>query len=119
MDAADGAVRRARLRRRELALDVLDGVVLQRNSRVAALLRAVVHEPLLADVEVARARAAAPVVRLAVGEVVLKAADAGVQVLHDLARAADRRRDLVEHLALRRSERLQMSRSVVDDPDRG
>ena len=79
--AADRAVRRARLRRRELAADVVDGVALERHARIAALLRAVVHQAVLADVEVARAGAAAPLVRLAVGQVVLEAANPRIEVL--------------------------------------
>ena len=56
MDAADGAVGRAPLRRDELAADVVDRVGLERDARRAALLRAVVDEALFADVEVPRAR---------------------------------------------------------------
>src|SRR5690606_16894966 len=76
--AADRAERRAGLLGVELAADVLARVLRERDARVAALLRAVVHEALLADVEVAGAGAALPVVRLAVDEVVLKPADARV-----------------------------------------
>ena len=43
---------------------------------IAALLRAVVHQALFADVQIARAGATPPVVGLAFGEVVLKAGDA-------------------------------------------
>src|SRR5690606_24885613 len=72
--AADRAVRRALLRGVELARDVFARVARERDAGRAALLRAVVHEPVLADVQVPRAGAALPVVRLALEQVVLKAA---------------------------------------------
>src|SRR3954466_8169835 len=80
VDAADGAVRRAPLRRDELAADVVGRVGLERHARCAALLRAVVDEALFADVEIPRARAAPPFVRLAVHELRLEVRDARVQV---------------------------------------
>src|SRR5215510_12337890 len=98
MDAAHRAERGARLGRGELAADVVDGVAVERHGGEAALLRAVVHEPVFADVEVARARAAPPLVRPAVRDVVLEAADPRVEVLEHLPGAADGRRDLVVHL---------------------
>src|SRR5215470_2467777 len=107
MDAADGAVRRAPLRRQKLALDVVDRVGLERHPGNAALLRAVMDEAVLADVEVARARAAPPLVRLAVGEPFLEVRNPRVEVLEDLPGPVDRGRDLVVHLPLLRAERFQ------------
>ena len=75
------------------------------------------HEAVLADVQVARARAAAPRVGVAVGEIVLEAPDPRVEILQDLARTVDRRRHVVVHLALDRTERLQPAGAVVDDAD--
>src|SRR5262249_29748487 len=115
--AADGAVRRARLRRAELAADVVDGIGFEGNGRIAPLLGAVVHQAVLADIEVTRAGPAAPFVRIAVGEVVLEAADARVEVLQHLAGTVDGGRDVVVDLALHRAERLQPAGAVVDDPD--
>src|SRR5690348_1004498 len=102
--AADRAEGGAGLRRVELAADVLDGVLLERNRRVAPLLRAVVNEAELADVEIPGAGAAAPVVRLAVRQVVLEGADAGVEILDDVLRAVDPARDIVVDGALGRAE---------------
>src|SRR5215831_3965973 len=117
MDAADGAVRRAPLGRQELALDVVDCVVLERDAGRAALLRAPVDESVLADIEIARAGTAAPLVRLAVGELFLEVRDAGVEILEDLQRAVDGRRHLVVHLAFHGTERLEQPLAVVDDAD--
>ena len=64
-------------------------------------------EPVLADVEVAAAGAAPPVVRFPVHQVVLEAADSRVEILEDLPRPADRGRHGVVHLTLRRTERLE------------
>src|ERR1700743_291940 len=78
MHAADGAVRRAGLRGKELPLHVLGSVFAQRNARKTALLRAVMHEAVFADVEVARTRPAAPVVRQALRNRLLKLIEARV-----------------------------------------
>jgi len=72
MHARDGAMWGATFFREELAPDVGNGILLQRDGGIAALLRTVVHQPVLANVEVPRSRAAAPLVRLAVGDVVLE-----------------------------------------------
>ena len=76
-------------------------------------------QPVLADVEVSRAGAALPVVRLPVGEVQLEPANAGVQVLEHLAASVNPLHHLVKHRALFRSEGLEQAGSVVDDANRG
>src|SRR5262249_50816459 len=119
MHAADRAIWRARLRCREFPPDVLDRVAFERYPWITALLRTVVDEAVLADVEVARAGAAAPLIRLAVRQVVLKAANPRIEILEDLPGPVDRRRHFVVDLALGRSERLEAPRAVVDDADRG
>src|SRR6185369_11381176 len=86
---------------------------------MAALLRTVVHQAVLADIEVARAGAAPPLVRLAIRQVVLKAANPRIEILEDLPGPVDGGRHLVVNLALDRSERLEAARPVVDDADRG
>src|SRR5437660_11770125 len=112
MDARHRAVRGAGLLCQIFAADVFDGVLLQRDPRIAALLRAVVHQPVLANVEITRARAAAPLVRLAQGDVVLERIDASeaapFEVLH-----------LMIDAALFVSERLQLAVSIVNDSDGG
>ena len=77
------------------------------------------HEAILVDVQVASASTAPPSVSLPVGQIRLETSDAGVEVLGDLPRADDLFRDLVEDLALDRPERLEPSRLIVDDTDRG
>src|SRR5262245_30030171 len=72
-------------------------------------------QAVLADIEIAGAGAAAPLVGLSVGEVVLKARDARIKVLEHLPPAPDRGRHVVVHLALDRADRLEMSRAVLDD----
>src|SRR5438067_167890 len=106
--AGDGAERRAPLLCVVLALDVGLRVVLDGDAGRAALLRAVVYEPVLADVEVARAGAAAPVVRLARGEVVLEPSQARVlRLVQSLQFVVD--------LALALGQRLQEAVPVVYD----
>ena len=65
-------MRRASLLGEVLALDVVERVLLERNSGVTALLRAIVNEAVLTDVKIAGARAARPFIRLASREVFLK-----------------------------------------------
>ena len=78
MDTADGAVRRAAFRGEELALDVIGSVVGKRNAWVAALLAAVVHQAVLADVQVTRAGAAAPIVGFPLGNGGLKVVESRI-----------------------------------------
>src|SRR5208282_2455402 len=66
------AMRRARLLGMELAAHIGKRVFLQRNGRIAALLRAVMHQPVLANIEVARSGSTAPLIRTAQRNVVLK-----------------------------------------------
>src|ERR1019366_4893552 len=54
------AMRRARLLRMELTAYIGKRVFLQRNARIPALLRPVMHQPVLANVEVARPGATTP-----------------------------------------------------------
>src|SRR5262245_66281864 len=118
MHAADGAVRRAPLGTHELAADVVESVLFERRPGCASLLRTPVHQTVLADVQVAAARPAVPVVWPAFDEILLKPAYAGVQVLEDLLSRADEPRDVVEHGAFSRTERLQQAVAVVNDPER-
>ena len=68
----DGATGGATFLGQKLAADIGYGVLFQRNSGIPALLGTVVHQSVLADVEIASAGAAAPVIRLAIGNVVLE-----------------------------------------------
>src|ERR1700712_2457125 len=66
VDAGDRTVRRTTLLRQELPLYVGALVVGQRHTRITPLLRAVVHQPKLTDIQVPSPSAATPVVRLSV-----------------------------------------------------
>src|SRR5256714_15667639 len=109
--AGHRAERRAPLLRVVLALDVGLRVLLDGDAGRAALLRAVVYESVLADVEVARAGAAAPGVGLARGEAVLEPPQARVlRLVQSL--------QLVVNLLLAFGQRLQKPVPVVYDADR-
>src|SRR5256714_13417068 len=111
VSAGHCAERRAPLLRVVLALDVGLRVLLDGDAGRAALLRAVVHESVLADVEVARAGATAPGVGLARGEVVLEPPQARVlRLVQSL--------QLVVDLLLVFGQRLQKPVPVVYDADR-
>src|SRR6185312_6645612 len=84
MHAGNGAVGRAGFLREKLAVDITNRVLSQRCPRIAALLRAVMHQAVLADIQVAGSSAAAPVVRTAQSNVVLELVKAGVTVLAQL-----------------------------------
>jgi hypothetical protein len=72
LDAADRAMGSARFFCDVFALDVGERVVPERNAGIAALLRAVVNEALLANIQIPRPGSAVPVVRSSPGEVFLK-----------------------------------------------
>src|SRR5205085_4497761 len=110
--AGDRAERRAPLLGVVLALHVGLSVLGERDAGRAALLRAVVDESVLADVEVARAGAAAPGVSLARGEVVLEPPQTRVlRLVQPL--------QLLVDLALALGQGLQEPVAVVYDADRG
>src|SRR6185312_14946368 len=112
MHARHRAVGRARLGAAVLPPDVRDRVLGQRDTGMAALLRAVMHQAVFADVEVAAAGAALPAIGLGLGDVVLKLVEpreaALPQPLHLL----------IDGRFLGR-ERQQLAMAVVDDPHRG
>src|SRR5579864_9756136 len=69
----------------EFSAKIVAGVLFQRDSGVAALLRAVVDQAVLANIKVARTGAAPPLVGLALRDVVLEGVDAGeTALLHRL-----------------------------------
>ena len=78
MDAGDGAVGGAGFFGEELSLEVFVGVLRKGYAGVSALLGAVVDQAVFADVEIAGAGAAAPVVGLSVGDGFLEVVEAGV-----------------------------------------
>src|SRR6185437_7663268 len=72
MNARDGAVRGARFFRVELTMAPLGRVLRERDAGVAALLRAIMNEAVLAYIQVARTGSTAPVVFPPRGDIVLK-----------------------------------------------
>ncbi len=104
-------MRGARFFRQVFAAQIVARVAREWNAGIAALLRAVVHESVLADVEITRPGAAAPVVGQAPGNVVLKRVDAGKAALFE-------RLHFVIDAALFLAQRLQLPAAVVNDSDR-
>ena len=94
------------------ATDVGDGILLEGDSGIAALLRAVVDESVFANIEVARASAAAPLVGPSLRDVVLEGIDAReAALLHAF--------HLVVNGAFFVLERLNLALAVVNDADGG
>src|SRR5580704_3870770 len=110
MYARNRTVRRASFFRKKLPPDVGHKILFQRYARVAALLRAIMHETVFAYVEVAGPGTAAPVVRLAFGDIVLKPVQARIVPLRHVLH-------LEEHFTFRRAQRSKLSVAVVDDAD--
>ena len=69
-------MRRAALLREEFALTLLRRVFRERHAGVAALLGTIMNQSVFADVEIARAGAAAPLVFASGGDIVLELIDA-------------------------------------------
>ena len=67
-----------------LPIEIFHRVLFERNSGVASLLRAPMDQTVFANVEVTRTGAAAPVVRLAFGNAVLKPIEARVILVAQL-----------------------------------
>src|SRR5207302_5694500 len=92
VDAGNCAVRSAGFFRPVFTPDIVGAVLLQRNRRIAALLRAVMHQAVLADVQVASPRPASPVVGPTLSDVVLKVINAAeaalLQVFHGMVHLA-------------------------------
>ena len=82
---ANGAVGRAALLGKELPLHVRPAVLGQRHAGIATLLRTVVHQAELADIEIASACAAPPVVGLAVRDRFLEVVEARIAAPRQLA----------------------------------
>src|SRR5215467_3733394 len=107
----DRAVRGAAFFGQILAAQIFAAIFLQWNPWIATLLRAVMHQPVLADIEVACSGAAAPIVGHALGDVVLKCVDPGEAALLE-------RLHLVINASLFVTERLQLPAAIVNDPNR-
>lgn len=102
VNTADGTAGGTTFFGKKLALDVFRGVLGQRDAGKAALLAAVMDEAVFADVKVTSACAAAPLVRLAVGDGFLKVIKPAIATARHGANG-------VPHLALRFTERLELT----------
>src|SRR5665213_571470 len=93
------------------AVQISLAVLVQRFRRIAALLRAIVHQPVLANVHVARSCTALPIVRLPLRDGVLEITEPGeAPVLHGL--------HLVIHAPLAIAQRAKLAIAIVDDSNR-
>ena len=72
MHAGNGATRRASFLGHKLALALLVGIFQQRNARITPLLRTIMNQAVLANVQIPCAGAATPIVLQSLCYVVLK-----------------------------------------------
>src|SRR5580658_2068803 len=109
MHAGYRTTRSAALLGEKFAVALLIGILRQRNAGVAALLRAVMHQTVLADVKIARAGATSPVVLQPLSDIVLELIDAREGLLAQ-------RHNLFENFLLPRAQRLELAVVVVQNP---
>src|SRR5438876_1121766 len=81
LDAADGAMGSAGLFREVLTIHIGERVFLERNTGITALLRAIVNQAILTDIEIAGTCTASPIVRFASREIFLEPIEAAVALL--------------------------------------
>src|SRR6185295_14631032 len=86
-------------------------VLVERLGRIAALLRTVVHQSVLANIEIARPGAAAPLVFLAIRDIVLKVVELTVAATPELLGFEIDR-------ALLLAKRPKLAAAVMNDPHR-
>src|ERR1700691_3195124 len=108
MHARYRAMRGARLFCIELAAYIGKRVFFQRNGRIPTLLRAIMHQPILANVEIAGSGTTAPLIRTAERDVVLEG-------IHPRKAAFLQSLHLVVHTLLVIIQGLNLPRAVVDD----
>src|SRR5215471_19805851 len=105
MHAGNSAPRRAAFLGQKLAMAPLARVLGERNAGISTLLRTVMHQPVFANVQVARARAAAPIVLASGGNIALETVDARERTLPE-------RHDLLENGLLFGTQRLELAVAV-------
>src|SRR5262249_520661 len=110
LNTGDGAPLGAWLFGVKLPLDVCVSVVFQRDGGVATLLGAVMDQSVFADVQVARPGPAAPFVRPAVSQIVLKPVKA-----RPALRAETFQLFVNPRLSL--AQRFELSRAVMNDAE--
>ncbi len=112
MNALDRAGGRAPFFGFVFALEIFHRVIFERRAGITTLLRTPVHQPIFADVEVARSRTTAPFVRLPFGDAVLKPIEPRVILIAQLLHR-------VKDLLFSFSQRLERAVAVVDHADGG
>ena len=112
VNALKCAGRRAPFLRIVFPIEVLHRVILESNARVAALLRTPMDQTVFTDVEITSSGAATPVVRLALGDAVLKPVETRVIAVPQFL-------DRLEDTLFFVRERLERAVVVVYDADRG
>ena len=112
MDAGNGAVRRAGFFGVVLAVAAFGRVFRQRNSGIAALLRTVVHQSVLADIKITRAGPAAPSIFASGGDIVLEGIDAREGAFAEA-------HDFLENGTFVGVEGAELAVAVMDDADGG
>src|ERR1700685_593439 len=110
MHARNRAVGRASFFRKKFAANVVARITGQRHARIPALLRAVMHQPVFANIEISRTGAASPLVGQALRNVVLKSVDARKAALLP-------RLHLVINAPLFLAQRLHLPAAIVYDAD--
>src|SRR5438128_113152 len=108
VDTGNRAVWGARFLRHKFAAYVRERIFLQRDGRVPTLLRAVMHQPVLTDVEVTSSGTAAPLVGTPQRDIVL-------ETVYAREAAFFQRLHFVVNPPLLISEWLQLTLTVVDD----
>src|ERR1700761_7769108 len=111
MHTTNRAARSAALLRQKLPFHISCLVLRQRYRRIPTLLAAIVHQTVLADIQVPPARPASPVVRLPIGDRLLEVIEPRIapprQVPH-----------LVPNTALRIAQRLQLPTAIMNNSNR-
>src|SRR5262245_1384501 len=113
MHAGDSAIRRAGFDGLGFAFKMLPSVIGERNGGIAALLRAVMNQSVFADVQVAAARAAMPLIRQSAYQVFLEL----IVVIESEEGFLPGIQNFVVDGLLPLAERLQLARMIVDDAD--
>src|ERR1700681_4226273 len=93
--------------------DILHGVLIQRNCGPAALLRAVMHQPVLADIKKPAAGAAMPVIRQSSADVLLKMIE-----MREREQSGFEPPEAFVNTALLRRERRKLAPMIVQNTDR-
>src|SRR5262249_43814006 len=90
---------------------ILFCILFKRNSRVTSLLRAIMDQPILADIQIPAASAAPPIVAPGFRQIFLKSIVSGIALLPKVFH-------LEVYFALQSFKRFERAEAVVDDPKR-